>query len=365
MQKEFIPQFKPWFDDREREALNTYMLNGGYITEFKKTKEFAGMIADFTGSKYCSILANGTVTMTAALIALGIGKDDEVIVPAYTMIATPNSVLMAFGAKPVFADVEVETMCLDFESLKTAVTERTKAVMLVSINGRYPKAINEILEFCREKNIFVIEDAAQSLGSFYKGKHVGRYGIVGSFSFSMPKIITTGQGGALITDEEDLYKKIELVRNFGREQAGIDKHISYGVNLKFTDLQAVVGIEQMKKMSERVSLKKKIYGLLRQHLQDIEKVTFFETADDVCPWFNDILVDDPIALQSHLKSNNVGSRPFYPAIHTQAPYNMNAGLFHNAEFVAAHGLWLPSYAQLSETDLDYICSVIKSFYGQL
>ena len=221
----FIPQMQPWFDEQEKKALSDYLDAGGWMTEFTETKNFAAAIASYTGSKYGSVLANGTLTMTAALIALGLTKKvDEVIVPAYTMIATPNAVVLA-GATPVFCDVERNTMCMDMESMKKAITSKTKAILLVSINGRYPNKLEAILDFCKQKNIFVIEDAAQSLGSFYKGRHVGTYGLIGSFSFSMPKIITTGQGGALVSDDEELMRKIELVKNFGRKEAGIDEHI--------------------------------------------------------------------------------------------------------------------------------------------
>jgi perosamine synthetase len=360
---EFIPQFKPWFDEKERQALNQYMLDGGYITEFKKTRDFAQAIADFTGSKYCSILSNGTVTMTAALIAMGIGSGDEVIVPDYTMIATANAVLMA-GAQPVFCDVENKSMCIDFEGLKSAITPRTKAVMLVSINGRYPSQIVPILDYCKSKGIRVVEDAAQSLGSYYKGIHVGTYGEIGSFSFSMPKIVTTGQGGALVTNSEELYRKIELVRNFGRESAGVDKHIFFGVNFKFTDLQAVIGIEQMKKLPERIRLKKRTFRTLQDRLGDVPQVEFIETSNEVTPWFNDILVKERDSLQLFLKNKMVGSRPFYPALHTQAPYNLPPGLHPIAESLAEHGLWLPSYAQLTEAEIDRIVSAIREFYGK-
>jgi perosamine synthetase len=208
----------------------------------------------------------------------------------------------------------------------------------------------------------VIEDAAQSLGCFHKSKHVGTYGDIGSFSFSMPKIITTGQGGALITDNEEVFKKIELVKNFGRESAGIDKHVFFGVNFKFTDLQAVIGIEQMKKVPERVILKKRNYKLLKQLLQDVTEVEFIETSDDVTPWFNDIIVPDVTALQLFLKNKGIGSRPFYPAIHTQAPYHQQDKTFTNASFFAGHGLWLPSFSQLTEEEIIFIATTIKEFY---
>lgn len=354
---------QPWFDEKEKHALIKYLENGGWLTEFNETKEFSKMIAEYTGAKYCSILCNGTVTMTAALIAFGItNKEDEVIVPAYTMIATPNAVIMA-GSTPVFCDVESETMCMDFESLQKTITDRTKAIILVSINGRYPKFLEQILSLCKEKNIHVIEDAAQSLGSFYKGKHVGRYGCFGSFSFSMPKIITTGQGGALITDNEELFNKIELIKNFGREQAGIDKHILYGVNFKFTDLQAVIGIEQMKKLSERTILKKINYQLYRELLSNIPSIKFLETSTEVTPWFNDILVKNPENLQSFLKSCNIGSRPFYPTVTSQEPYKQNNLTFPNAEYISSHGLWLPSYSQLKHEEIQIISDAIHKYYS--
>lgn len=360
----FIEQYKPWFDENEIDAVVTYMRGGGYLTEFKKTQEFAERIRDFTGAKYCSIYANGTVTLSAALIALGItNKTDEVIVPAYTMIATANAVVLA-GATPVFADVERSTICLEFQSFKSAVTRNTKAVMLVSINGRYPQGLNEILHFCQERNIAIIEDAAQSLGCWYEGKHVGTYGAIGSFSFSMPKIITTGQGGALITDDPEIHRKLELIKNFGRESAGVDKHIFFGLNFKFTDLQAVIGIEQTKKLNERIPLKKQNYKLLRQLLKDTPQVEFIVTNDDVTPWFNDIIVDEPVALQAHLKSHGIGSRPFYPAIHKQAPYHQFDKIFTNSEYFATHGLWLPSFAQLSSEETHKIADSIKEFFSK-
>jgi perosamine synthetase len=360
---EFIPQMQPWFDEREAQAVASYMAAGGWLTEFRETQAFARMIADYTGAQHCSILSNGTVSLTAALLAMGIGAGDEVIVPAYTMVATANAVLLAQGARPVFADVEPETMCLDFDRMAAAVTPRTRAVMLVSINGRYPRRLGDILDFCRTRRFPIVEDAAQSLGSFHADKHVGRYGACGSFSFSMPKIITTGQGGALITDDDTLYRRIELVRNFGREEAGIDKHVFFGANFKFTDLQAVIGIAQMRKLAERVPRKRALYQTLRSRLAEIPAVTFFETSPETTPWFNDILVTEPLRLQAHLKALGIGSRSFYPSVPTQAPYNQPTGAFPNADTLAAHGLWLPSYTQLSDRDISRIVDGVRTFFA--
>lgn len=136
---EFIMQMRPWFGREEKQALSEYMDEDGFLTEFKRTAKFEEMIADFTGAKHCIVVNNGTISLTLAALAVGIKADDEVIVPNYTMIATPNSVKM-FGAKPVFVDVERETLCMDIQKAKEAITPKTKAIMLVSANGRYPKA---------------------------------------------------------------------------------------------------------------------------------------------------------------------------------------------------------------------------------
>lgn len=356
-----IPQMQPWLDEREADAVASYLRSGGWLTEFQETRRFAAMIADVTGARFCSILSNGTVTLTAALLAMGVGEGDEVVVPAYTMIATANAVLMACGARPVFADVEPETMGLDADCLERCLGRRTKAVILVSINGRYPQGLDRILELCKVRGIPILEDAAQSLGSHWRGRHAGRFGAAGSFSFSMPKIVTTGQGGALITDDEDLHRKIELVRNFGRAVAGVDRHTFIGGNFKFTDLQAVVGIEQMKKLADRVARKKRIYRQLEAGLAGQPGLSFFETADETVPWFNDILVDDRDGLQAHLKGLGIGSRAFYPVVPTQAPYDLSWSAFPSAQRLANHGLWLPSYAQMTGEELNRIVDGVRGF----
>ena len=197
MANNFIPQMEPWFDENEKMAMNDYMEEGGWLTEFRRTEKFENLIAEYTGSKYCIAVNNGTISLTLAAMACGIEAGDEVIVPNFTMIATPNSIMM-FGAKPVFVDVELETLCLDIEKVKAAITPKTKAIMLVCANGRYPKCgIDAFVDLCKEYKLKLIEDSAQSLGSFYPdGRHQGSVGHVGSFSFSAPKVITTGQSVA-------------------------------------------------------------------------------------------------------------------------------------------------------------------------
>lgn len=357
---EFIPQMEPWFDEKEALALSEYMLSGGWVTEFKKTKEFEEMICNYTGAKYCVMVNNGTISLALALIACGIGPGDEVIVPNLTMIATANATAL-FGAKPVFVEIEPETLCLSLEEAKKAINERTKAIIHVSFNGR-SNDLNKFVTLCKEKGVVFIEDAAQSLGSFYNGKHMGRYGIIGSFSFSAPKIISTGQGGALITDSEELALKLKKLKDFGREKGGCDIHDSIGYNFKFTDIQAVIGIEQMKKLHGRVKRKKEIYNLYVEELKDIGQIEFIETdLTQTAPWFVDIYVDKPDKLGEFLKERKVGTRRIYPSLNSQKAYNVN-GNYPVTQKYSSRGLWLPSSSRLTDEKIKYICSSIKEYY---
>lgn len=357
---EFINQMEPWYGDEEIAAVTEYMKSGGWLMEFKKTREFEQMICEYTGAKYCSVVSNGTVSLFVALKAIGVGEGDEVIVPDYTMIATPNAVVLA-GATPVFVDIDDQT-CLDLKEVEKAITAKTKAVIHVSINGRAGQ-LDQLKKTCDQKSIVLIEDAAQSLGSFYRGRHLGTIGQIGSFSFSVPKIITTGQGGALVTNDEALYQKICKIKDFGRIGGGIDIHDEFGWNFKFTDLQAVFGMEQMKKLPARVKRKKEIAERYKDGLKDVKEVTFIaENLTEVAPWFIEISIDEPEKLRDFLKSKNIGTRVIYPAIHTQKIYENIKGKFPKAVSYAAHGLWLPSASQLDNSSITYICDNIKEYY---
>ena len=357
-----IHQMEPWIGAEERDAVSDYLASGGWLTEFGKTSEFETMLGEYVGSKQVCVLSNGTVSLFTAVMALGIGPGDEVIVPDFTMIATSNAVVLA-GAKPMFVDISLSNLCLDLNLVEEAITPRTKAIILVSFNGRSPDMYGAI-ELAKRRGIHLIEDAAQSLGSRYKGKHLGTFGHVGSFSFSAPKIITTGQGGALVTDDPQLADRIRKIKDFGRQKSGVDHHETMGFNFKFTDLQAVIGIAQMKKLDWRVARKKEMFALYQNELEGMKEVTFIQTnLEDTCPWFMDILVPDPSALRNHLSKQGIGARPMYPAIHSQPAYRV-PGSWPNSEFAASHGLWLPSSSFLSDEDITSICKNIREFFSK-
>ena len=360
---DFIMQMRPWFGEEEKQAICEYMDEDGFITEFKRTEQFEQMLVEYTGARHCVVVNNGTISLTLAAMAVGIEAGDEVIVPNYTMIATPNSIKM-FGAKPIFVDVEKETLCLDIELVKQAITSKTKGIMLMSANGRYPRAgISAFENLCKENNIILIEDSAQSLGSFYPdGRHIGTAGLVGSFSFSAPKIISTGQGGAVITNDDKVAEKLRKLKDFGRSSGGNDIHDEIGFNFKFTELQACIGIEQMKKLAWRVERKKEILTVYKNELKDVTQVQFFhQDLSSTTPWFYDVIVEKREDLQHFLKERNIGTRVMYGPINKQIAYNVE-GEYKISNMVGKKGLWLPSSTQLTNDELTYICSKIIEFY---
>lgn len=363
MDNNFIPQMEPWFGTEEKEALNQYMDENGWLTEFKRTAEFEQRIAEYTGAKHCIVVNNGTISLTLMALAAGIKSGDEVIVPNYTMIATPNSIKM-FGATPVFVDVEYDTLCMDLVSARNAITPKTKAIFFVNANGRYPKSgIEAFQSLCDEHNLVLLEDAAQSLGSWFQnGKHQGTFGLAGSFSFSAPKVISTGQGGAVVTNDDDMAKKLKRLKDFGRSGGGNDIHDSIGYNFKFTEMQAVIGNEQMKKLPWRIDRKKDILRLYQKLLASVTDIHFFDQ-DLTCttPWFIDVLADNREELAKFLKTEGIGTRTMYPPINKQNAYLIN-GEHPVSNLVGEKGLWLPSASQLTDEQIRLICNKIHQFY---
>lgn len=355
----FIAQMEPWIGKEEKEAIDS-VLESGWITEASKTHEFEKRISSFVGSKYANVLSNGTVTLFAGLKALGVGRGDEVIVPDFTMVASPNAVILA-GAIPVFVDIKKEDLCLDLAQVEKKITKKTKAIMPVAINGRAPD-MNGLMKLAKKYKLFILEDAAQALGCCYKGKHLGTFGEIGSFSFSTPKVITTGQGGALVTNDKKLNDKIIRIKDFGRIDRNTQNHDEIGYNFKFTDIQAALGLAQMDKLAWRLTRKKEMYALYKDSLKKISQIKFINTdLAQTSPWFIDIIVEDPIALSKYLKTKDIGTRVFYPAIHTTKPY-FGSEKFPNSLWASAHGLWLPSSTFLADSDIILVCSTIKEFY---
>jgi perosamine synthetase len=319
------------------------------------------MICEFTGSKYCSMTTSGTSALMLAFLSLGVGKGDDVIVPNYTMIASINSIKIV-GANPIIVDVNHETGTLTKEIIDKNITKNTKAVLHVSLNNR-TRNLDEIVEYCKNNNLFLIEDAAQSLGCFLNKKHIGTYGNVGCFSLSTPKIISTGQGGFLLTDNEETYKKINMIKNFGRKEGGSEVYEIFGLNLKFTDIQAVIGIEQMKKLPSRIKRMREIFDLYYNELSEIQSVCKMipPTNDEWIPWFIDIFVENRDELATFLNKHNIQTRVTYPEIN-KTPMYFHDNDLSNSKYISTNGLFLPSHSLLTNNEIKYICEIIKLFY---
>lgn len=352
---------EPWFDEAEAKSLHAYALSGGWGTEFRVTAEFEQLLAEFSGARHCVVTNSGTVALVLALLALEVGPGDEVVVPDLTMIATPNAAKL-LGATPVFVDIEPATLNIDLEQVAAALTPRTKAVVHVSLNGR-SNDLEALKALCREHGVALLEDAAQSLGSYHGARHLGTIGDVGCFSFSTQKIITTGQGGAVVTDDDALAHSLRRLKDFGRAQGGTDIHVTIGYNFRFTDYQAVVGVEQMKKLRPRLARKKEIWRRYREALEGLEAVTWIDTdLTQVTPWFIDVYVEQRDRLIADLKARGIGARPIYPPIHSQQAYGLADRSFPVTELYASRGVWLPSASQLTDDQIATVCAAIRAIY---
>lgn len=354
-----IEQSKPWFSGNETEVVAGYLTPGSWLTEYTKTHELENIIADYLGVRHCIAVPNGTLALYAALVCLGIGRGDKVLVPDLTMIATANAVRMV-GAEPVFVDIERETLCFDTNSVKDF--NKVKAAIVVSLNGRAPD-MKYIQRWTQDHGILLIEDACQAFGSCWAGQYLGTFGICGAFSFSPHKIITTGQGGCIVTNDDGLAHTIRLFKDFGRVCGGVDDYQVFGINLKFTDLQAVIGIEQMRSIDWRIVRKKQIFDLYRNSLSGLPKINFVETnLKETVPWFVDILVEDREGLREFLRQKDIQTRPMYPPIRRTAVYGIEAEGGWISDYVSRQGLWLPSFLGLSDDQINEVCSAIVEYH---
>lgn len=365
-----IIQIEPSMGNEEKKELSS-VIESGWFTESNKTKEFERMFADFVGAKFAIAVTSGTAGLFLSLKSLGIKDKDEVIVPDMTFVASPNSVELC-GAKPVLIDIESETLNIDQDKLKKKLTKKTKAIMPVDFNGRSTN-IKLLKEFADKNNLFLIEDACHAIGSFYEKKHMGTLSDVGVFSFSTPKIITTGQGGMIVTNNKKIFEKCLALKDFGREygtKQDMKKsfmHESIGYNFKFTEFQAGIGIAQMKKLKNRIKRKKSIFSQYREYLSKINHIDFINTdLDKITPWMCDVLFSNEKIrekLINYLANNNIGTRIFYPSIHSLNPYKTSNDKFKVSTEISSRGLWLPSSSTLGDEDVETVCKKINQFFN--
>ena len=344
----------PVYELEERNSVKEYIDSGGWIMEHTKTRELEQMICDYTGAKYAHMVPSATMGLLLCSMLSNIKPGEVFDCPAYTQAATANgSILM--GATPNFIDVDPNTYTLNFSKVQNRV------VYVASINGRTPADYHHQIKQLQDSGHFVIEDAAQALGSWHRDQHIGTMGHVGVFSFGAPKIITTGQGGCIITNDVGISEHIHAIKNFGRTVGVGEVYNVMGMNFKFTDLQASFGIEQMRKLPEIVERKKEIYDLYWRELSDI--VDFVPTnLLEVTPTYPEILVENRDELAEYLRSMHIGCRAVYDSLTAQPFHSKWKTATPTTDYIGARGLQLPAQADLLDYDIMEICQVIRDFY---
>lgn len=352
--------FLPEFGELEKiEVLK--VLESGYINDGELVRQFENDFSKLIGVKYSVAVTSGTAALTLALIGLGINKDDEVIVPDFTFIATANAVKLS-GASVKLVDIEPKRFNIDPEKVIEAIGPKTKAIIAVDVNGRGAD-YSTLSEICKAENLFLICDSAEALGSKYNNQYLGSYGDAACFSFSANKTVTSGQGGMITTNNENLYYRLRELKDQGRRFGGTggdDLHPVLGFNFKYTNLQAAVAIAQMKRLNSRIQHAKNRDQLYLKYLKNAQNVTLPASENqiaEVCQW-TDLLSNKRKHIEEIFKNNNIGCRPFWFPLHRQTPYKQEDKAFKNAIHVSETGMWLPSAFNIEEKDIKSVSDLI-------
>ena len=359
-----ISQIEPYVGQEELSNL-IRVIENKWLTEGPFSEEFLSIIKQFTGAKHALLTNNGTLALYLALKALGIQTGDEVIVPDFTFNASGSSVVFA-GGKPVFVDVDRQNYNIDITKIGAAISSKTKAIMPVHIYGQSAD-LEPIMKVAKKHNLKVIEDAAQSYGVFYKGRHTGTIGDIGMISFFADKTVTTGEGGVLLTDNDSLCERLQYLRNQGRLDSGTFVHKQLGMNFRMTDLQCAVGVAQLKKFQEIERLKLRNFKLYKKLLNDVNEIKVMEEVNysNLVPFRFPVITKDLDNLIAHLEARGIQTRRFFYPLHKQPCYK-NIGSksksYPNADFLYENGLALPIFPSLKREQIVYICKSIKEFY---
>jgi len=362
--RDFIPQIEPWIDNNELKHLKR-VIDSTYVVEHELTKEFEGIVRNHTGSKHAIAMTNGTMALYSCLLALGLESGDEVIVPNLTFIASSNAVLMANGV-PVLCEVTKDTLCLDPEELEKCITKKTKVIMPVHLYGQSAD-MDKIIEIAKKYNLKVLEDAAQGVGVFLNDKHVGTFGDCGILSYYGNKTITCGEGGVVLTNDDEIAKKCYRLKNHGRDRKGIFEHEHIGYNFSFTEMQAAIGISQMEKLEKIIERKNICHQKYKKELSGVGDLKFFDFNKSIRPvhWFTSLLTSYKTELSDYLLEKGIQTRFFFYPLNLQPCYKGiidTSGSFDVSEEMYGRGLSLPSSYNLTDDEQDYIIKNIKNFF---
>ena len=368
-----IPFFKIYWDEEDVKSVAEAIKAGMNWAVGSNVEKFEKMIAKYIGAKYCVVFNSGTSALHATLLAYGIKEDDEVIVPSFTFIATANAPLFV-GAKPVFADIEEETYGLDSEDVKEKITEKTKAIIPIHYGG-CPCKIMELREIADDHNLILIEDAAESLGARIGDKKVGTFGDSTMLSFCQNKIITTGDGGAIITDSREIYEKLKLIRSHGRLETSdyfssteYMDYITLGYNFRMSNIIAALGVAQLKKVDKIIEMRRKnaeyLTATLKREIKQIITPASLEDYYQVYQMYT-IRVDNRDKLMKYLAGKGIMTKVYFSPVHLTHFYKNELGYACElpvTEEISSQVLTLPMYPALTREEIDYIVEEMKRFF---
>ncbi len=360
-----IPVANPLMEGNEKKYVAECMDSGWISSAGKYVGLFEEKFAEYCGAKHAIACCNGTVALHLALLAHNLEPNDEVIVPTLTFVATPNSVSHC-GAKPVFADSETETWNLDPQSVEEKITERTKGIIAVHLYG-HPAKMDELREIADRHHLFLLEDAAEAHGALYRGRAAGSLGDSAAFSFYANKIITTGEGGMLLTDDDELANRARLLRGQGMDPNRRYWHPIIGYNYRMMNLPAAIGLAQLENIDRQIEMRKNVAAHYIERLQNLPGI--FWQPEQLWArhvyWMFNVVLDPQIwqgrdQIMSLMGECGIETRPvFYPA-HTMPPYleASRGQTFPVAEKISQNGISLPTWAGLTEDQIERICEAL-------
>jgi len=373
-----IPLFKIYWDEEDIGMVTDAIQRGMFWAIGPNIEKFEEMLSRYVGTRYTLVFNSGTSALHAVLLACGIGSGDEVLVPSFTFIATANAPLFV-GAKPVFADIEDKTYGLDPEDVKRKITPRTKVIIPIHYGG-CPCLITELRQIAKEHNLILIEDAAESLGASVDGKKAGSFGDAAILSFCSNKVITTGEGGAVVTDSVDIYEKLKLIRSHGRAETAnyfssteYTDYFTLGYNFRMSDITAALGIAQLKKIDTVIEMRRRNAKMLSARLSRIAEIEVPRPPDNFFHVYQMYTIrvkggrERRDALSAYLAKQGIMTKVYFHPVHQTHFYKNKLGYKCDlpiTESLSRQVLTLPMYPTLTEHEIDFIADQVATFFSR-
>ena len=355
-----IPVYEPYMIGNEKKYVNQCLDSNWISSKGEFINKFEKKFATYIKVKYATTVSNGTVALHLALMSLSIKKDDEVILPTLSYVASANSIKYV-GAKPIFVDSEKDSWNIDPKKIEARITSKTKAIMAVHLYGAICN-MEELKKICVRNNLYLIEDVAEGFGTKYNNKYAGTFGDVSTFSFYGNKTITTGEGGMVVSNNKKVFEKVKYLKNQAVSNTKEYWHDDVGYNYRMTNICAAIGLAQLENADLIIKKKIQISSWYKQFLKD-SNINFQKESTNSLHsfWMISIIVDnkklrDEIRLK--LKNNNIETRPLFPPIHS-LPMYLDGNSYQIAESLSERGINLPSYPGLNINQVSTICKIIN------